>query len=79
MLVFFENQLLTLLYKAIFLQSQLSKTAARMVSMYEAGLNVEKQIAAEKRELTKASRQRQNVLILETYAGIRNLLSYRKE
>lgn len=79
MLLFFENQMLTLLFKAIFLQSQLSKTAARMVSMYEAELNVEKQIGEERRSLLQAQRDRQNVLILETYAGLLNLLSYLDE
>lgn len=79
MLLFFENQMLTLLFKAIFLQSQLSKTAARMVSMYEAEMNVEKQIQHQHVQLLQAQRQKQNMLILETYAGLINLLSYLEE
>lgn len=74
MLLFFEGQLLTSLFKAIFLQAQLSRTAARMISMYEAELNIEKQIVKEKRELNLAKQTRQNILILETYSGIRHLL-----
>lgn len=76
MLGFFENQLLTLLFKAIFLQSRLSRTAARMISMYEAELNVEKEIMGERQELIKKTRDHQNILILETYAGLFNRVSY---
>lgn len=74
MLLFFEGQLLTSLFKAIFLQAQLSRTAARMISMYEAELNIDKEITKEKRGLNLAKQTRQNILILETYSGIRHLL-----
>lgn len=73
MLKFFEAQMLTLLYKAIFLESALSKTAARMISMYEAENNADKIVSDQKRELFRLERSIDNSRILETYAGIKML------
>lgn len=74
MLDFFESQIKISLLQAIFLESELSRTAARMIAMHDAETNAEKIIKEEQRELYKANRSIKNIQILETYAGVRNLL-----
>jgi ATP synthase F1 gamma subunit len=74
MLSFFESQLFGSLLESIFLQAQLSRTAARMVGMDSAELNADKLIAKQKRELNVAKKNLQNIRILEIYPAIRNLI-----
>lgn len=73
MLAFFEGQLMGALLQSVFLQAQLARTAARMVSMDQADLNAEKEIDKEKKEIIKAKKALKNLRILETYNSMRNL------
>ncbi|KKQ66711.1 MAG: ATP synthase gamma chain [Candidatus Daviesbacteria bacterium GW2011_GWA2_38_24] len=69
MLYFFENQILTLLFKAIFLESRLSRTSARMVSMYSAENNADNVLRHQRLQLSKTLRSIQNKAILESFSA----------
>lgn len=74
MLLFFESQILILLFQSILLQSQLARTAARMISMYDAEAQAEKIINRQKLELAKSRVSLENIRILETFAGLKSIL-----
>jgi len=73
MMAFFEGQILTSLFQSVFLESELAKTAARMVAMDTAGLNAEKIIEEQKGDVLKARKALQNLRILETFVQIRSI------
>ena len=74
MLSFFEGQILSSLLESVFLESELAKTAARMVSMDTAGLHAEKILDQEKQVLLRARKNLQNIRILETFVQIKNIV-----
>lgn len=70
-LLFFENQVKNLLLQQTFLESELSRTASRLVSMDNAQNNAEDFIKNYKILLNSVNRSIQNNKILETYNAIR--------
>lgn len=70
MLEFFETQILASRLDSIFLQAQLSRTAARMVGMDQAQLNAEKEIDTEKLDIAREKKRLQNLRILETFTTV---------
>lgn len=75
MLQFFELQIKTLLIEQTFLESELSRTASRVVAMDEAQSNANDFIADNKKLILKEKRSITNSQILETVAGF---FSYNK-
>lgn len=75
MLQFFELQIKTLLIEQTFLESELSRTASRVIAMDQAQRNANDFIADNKKLILKEKRSITNNQILETVAG---LLSYNK-
>lgn len=67
---FFETQVMNLLLQQSFLESELSRTAARLVSMDQAQLNADKFILQQEILLNKARKSESNTRLLETYASI---------
>lgn len=74
---FFETQVMNLLLQQSFLESELSRTAARLVSMDQAQLNANKFILQQTMLLNKARKSESNTRLLETYASI--ILEKRQE
>lgn len=71
---FFNNQVTNLLLQQTFLESELSRTASRLISMDQAQTNADKYISEQKRLLATAKRSQVNEKLIETYtalAGIR--------
>ncbi len=75
-LAFFDNQILTLLLEQTFLESELSRTASRFISMDEAETQSNKFIKEYQKLKSYAIRNLENNKILETYARV---LAVRKE
>ena len=69
-LVFFEKQIRSLLFVRSILESELSRTAARLLSMNNAQQRAEDLVKTKKRQLTQASRSVSNARLLETFSGI---------
>lgn len=67
MLEFFEKQILGASLQSIFLQTQLSRTAARMIRMDQAEIKAEGIIKKEKLDLTRTRKKLQNLHILENF------------
>ncbi len=72
MMMFFQNQIFTVLFQAIFLESDIARTAARMISMNQAEENAEKMLQQEKKALLRLKKQLLNRRILETVAGTKH-------
>ena len=70
-LLFFENQVKSLLLQQAFLESELSRTASRLVSMDNAQDNAEDFVKSYKIQLDQVTRSIQNARILETYNALR--------
>lgn len=70
MLDFFEGQILILLFHAVFLEVDLARTAARMISMNKASDNASKILSDETKQILRVKKQILNLKILETYAGM---------
>lgn len=68
---FFESQVTNLLLQQTFLDSELSRTASRLVSMDEAQSNADKYILDQKKVLASVKRSIANSKILETYTALR--------
>lgn len=75
-LAFFDNQILTLLLEQTFLESELSRTASRFISMDEAETQSNKFIKEYRKLKSYAIRNLENNKILETYA---RMMAVRKE
>lgn len=65
-LTFFNNQIITLLLEQTFLESELARTAARLISMDQAQIQADDLIKNQKTELAKARRSLNNTRLLET-------------
>lgn len=71
-LAFFDSQITFLLLQSIFLEVDLSRLAARMVSMNHAQENAEKILNIEKKHLLKAKKDLLNLRILENFNSMMN-------
>lgn len=69
---FFDSQMAFLMFEAIFLEIDYSRLAARMISMNQAQENADKLLRVEQKQLLKFRKQKANLEILETYAGMIN-------
>lgn len=69
-LAFFNNQILTLLLEQTFLESELSRTASRFISMDEAETNADKLINEFQILKAYTERNKINNTILENFAGM---------
>ncbi len=74
MLGFFEDQILVLLLQSIFLQQQLARLAARMVSMNQAEQNSDNVITGQYQALVRAKKMLIDNQILSTYATRKGLV-----
>lgn len=66
-LEFFDTQIITLLTEEAFLESELAKTAARLVTMDQAQINAEAFISTEKRDISRTVVSMKNAHLLETF------------
>lgn len=73
---FFNNQITTLLLEQTFLESELARTAARIVSMDQAQGNADSYIKNQRRQLSQAKRTTDNNQLLD---AISRMLNWRKE
>lgn len=71
MVTFFDSQILVLLFQAIFLETNIARTAARMISMNQAEENAQKVLNNEKKAALRAKKHITNIRILETFAGLK--------
>lgn len=71
MLEFFENQIMALMLQAIFLQTNLSFTASRMISMYSASNNADVEVNHQKTLLLKAFHSLADKQTMEMYSVFR--------
>lgn len=69
---FFENQIRTLLFKRVLLETELSKTAARLMAMNEAAFRSQALVKKKRGELLKEERSISNNQLLEVFSGVRN-------
>src|SRR3989338_3272994 len=76
MMSFFNGQVTLLLLEQTFLESELARTAARLISMDKAQVNAGEIIQDQKRFLARAKRSIDNTKLLDTFAGS---LIWRKE
>lgn len=69
MIRFFEDQMLLLLLQSIFLESEIARTAARMVSMNQAEQAAEKLLRTEEKLLFHQRKSLANMKIVESFAA----------
>jgi F-type H+-transporting ATPase subunit gamma len=67
---FFDNQITTVLLEQTFLESELARTAARLISMDKAQMNADDFIKAQKKLLAQAKRSTENIRLLETVGAL---------
>lgn len=70
MVDFFDNQIKIILLEATFLESELARTASRLISMDSAQNEAEKYLTGQELLLLNAQRSIQNARILETVAAL---------
>lgn len=70
MFEFFETEINILLLQAMFLEANIARTAARMISMNQSEDQAGKIIKLEQRQILMIKRQKQNRRIIDTYAGL---------
>ena len=70
---FFETQVTNLLLQQTFLESELSRTASRLVAMDEAQINADKYLDSQKKLLVLAKRGVINSKILQTHQAFRSV------
>ncbi|MDO8618934.1 MAG: F0F1 ATP synthase subunit gamma [Candidatus Daviesbacteria bacterium] len=70
---FFDSQVTNLLLQQTFLESELSRTAARLISMDSAQSNADKFITEQKIQLATVKRSIANSRLLETYTALHSL------
>lgn len=70
MLEFFESQILILLFQSLFLEVDIIRISARMVSMNAAGDNADKLFSQDKRRILDAKKHLLNLELLNTYSGL---------
>jgi ATP synthase F1 gamma subunit len=71
MLEFFENQIRSILFLRVLLETELARTAARLVSMSAAEERADELIKEKKSELRKLQTSIVNIRLLETFAAIK--------
>lgn len=69
MIAFFEDQMLLLLLQSIFLESEIARTAARMISMNQAEQAAEKMLESQKKSLFHGRKALANMKIVENFAA----------
>lgn len=69
MIAFFEDQMLLLLLQSIFLESEIARTAARMISMNQAEQAAEKMLELQKKSLFHGRKALANMKIVENFAS----------
>lgn len=72
MLAFFDRQITGLLLETAFLDAELARTAARLISMDEAQTNADDLIKKERRTLLAAKREIENTRLIEAAAALIN-------
>lgn len=73
MLDFFDNQVVSLLLEQTFLESELARTASRLMSMDRAQINATNILNNQKLLLSQAKKTEINMNLLETSASLMNL------
>lgn len=71
MVRFFESEVRMILFKRVLLETDLARTAARLLSMSQAEERSDYEIRLKKLELRKVSRSFTNAQLLETFSGIK--------
>ena len=71
MLKFFETEVKMLLFKRVLLETDLARTAARLLSMSQAEERTDYEIRLKKMELRKVTISFTNAQLLETFSGIK--------
>lgn len=66
----FESQIISLLFRSIFFEVDITRQASRMISMNQAGDNVDKLYATQNREMLNIKKHLLNLQLMETYAGL---------
>lgn len=69
-LTFFETQVLLLLFQSVFLEVEIARTAARMISMNQAEENATKQLTEIKKQFLKIRKQYINTQIIENFSRL---------
>lgn len=72
-LLFFDTQIVAVLLEQVFLESELARTAARLIAMEGAQGSADEMIKGEKIKLGMAKRAKDNTQLLETISGITGL------
>ena len=72
MLDFFDDQVVSLLLEQTFLESELARTASRLMSMDKAQINAEDVLYKQKLLLGQAKKSEINMALLETAASLMN-------
>lgn len=75
-LSFFDAQFITLLLEEAFLESELSRTASRLISMDQAQIKANNFIKEQKKARSYVKRSVDNILMLEAIAALRKGSSY---
>ena len=70
MLAFFEEHIKSLLFNRTMLETELSRTAARLMKMTGAEQSATEHIGEKKRELRKAIESLSNIRLLESFSGL---------
>lgn len=73
MLVFFDSQITALLLQEVFLESELSRTASRLIAMDQAQSNAADYITGHQKSLITTKRSVMNMKILETITAFANM------
>lgn len=73
MLNFFDNQVVSLLLEQTFLESEMARTASRLMSMDKAQINAESVLNKQNLLLSQAKKTEINMHLLETAASLMNL------
>lgn len=73
MLIFFDSQITALLLQEVFLESELSRTASRLIAMDQAQSNADDYITGHKKNLNSTKKSVMNMKILETITAFANI------
>lgn len=78
MLTFFGDQITTLLFEGVLLETELARLAARLISTTQAQDNAEEFVKKERRKLSVAQRSFTNRGILEAYGALLSLKGFER-
>lgn len=70
MIEFFDNQISLLLLEQTFLESELARTASRLISMDQAQMNADGIVKEQKKILARAKRSMADISLLDTIASL---------